>query len=215
METSSAMGAMLQAAIGPEPIRDLYAARVVGFRGRFSKERQMGHITTVGNVPKNQIQRYVIVPMQTDALNGEARDFWNRAGIWRVKGDELEEFAYPERTVLYVLAHSGRAVTYIADGEGTTMTAEGLVDYLVSWNLSPRILAVKIWACFTGINGFAQEVKAKFLELNKGYNPIVMGYNEMTGGPFDQGDRQKHVFQDNNGNKGPVMGRASLHRTIF
>jgi hypothetical protein len=66
------------------------------------------------------------------------------------------------------------------------------------------------------VNGFAQTVKAKFLAKNLGYNPIVVGYNEVTGGPKDLGDEpHKHVFQEDGAERGPLIGRASAHRTIF
>jgi hypothetical protein len=160
----------------------------------------------------------VIVPWYDDALWAEARDFWEPAGIWRVKRSELaEDITQPHKTVLYVLAHSGRGVSLIASNDGETLSAEQLVRFLVDGGLPSQILAVKIWACFSGVNGFAQEVKAKFLAEQKGYNPVVVGYNEVTGGPKDvANDPHKHVFQlgpDNT--RGPVIGRASAHRNIF
>jgi hypothetical protein len=177
----------------------------------------MGHITNVTGLKKEEIYRYVITPMGGEKLQAEARDFWEPSGIWRITAGKLRKIKHPEKTVLYVLAHSGRSVSHIADSQGGTMTAQDLVDYLVGNELPPRILAVKIWACFTGVNGFAQEVKAKFLEKNMGYNPIVVGYNELTGGPGDiANDPHKHVFQEApGGQKGPVIGRASANRTIY
>ena len=182
------------------------------------KGELMGHLTTLTGLDKSELLRYVITPMWGDGLREEARDFWEgQARIFRVKASELsEDITQPQKTILYVLAHSGRGVTKIADNEGEMMTAGELVEYLIDNGLPPRILAVKIWACFTGINGFAQEVKAKFLEANKGYNPVVVGYNEVTGGPSDTlGSPHKHVFQENGNQRGPLIGRASQHRTIF
>jgi hypothetical protein len=108
-------------------------------------------------------------------------------------------------------------VTFIGSSDGEKLSAEQLVNNLVEYGLPNRILCIKIWACFSGINGFAQEVKAKFLAVNKGYNPIVNGYNEVTGGPGDlANDKHKHVFQlGPNNTRGPLIGRASAHRSTF
>jgi len=176
----------------------------------------MGRLTQqLGTKPR----QFVIVPFDDDTLKAEARDFWEPAGIYRTKLSEFEDdMTQPQRTVLYVLAHSGRGVSFIASTGGEKLSAEQLVKYLADGGLPSQILAVKIWACFSGVNGFAQEVKAKFLALEKGYNPIVVGYNEITGGPKDiaANDLHKHVFQlGPNNTRGPVIGRASANRNIF
>ena len=152
--------------------------------------------------------QFVIVPWYDDTLVREARDFWAPAGIYRVKQSELaEDIKQPQKSVLYVLAHSGRDVSYIVSTQNEKLSAEQLVRYLVDGGLPSRILAVKIWACFSGVNGFAQEVKAKFLAEQKGYDPIVVGYNEGTGSPFGQPDnKSKHVYQVGpNGQRGALI----------
>ena len=177
----------------------------------------MGYLTTNAGVKKEELRHFVLVPFHSKSLRGEARDFWERKGIFRTTFGELaDDITMPEKTVLYVLAHSGRDVSHIA-GDDETLSAGELVDQLVENGLPPKILAVKIWACFTGVNGFAMEVKAKFIAKQKGYNPIVVGYNEITGGPFDMGDEpHKHVFQEGQGGtRGALIGRACAHRTIY
>ena len=163
--------------------------------------------------------RLVHVPFPYDEeLWGEARDHWEPAGIYRTKRSEIaEDIRYPEKTVLYILAHSGAGVAFLGSSEGERISAEQLVKDLVEYGLPNKILCVKIWACFSGVNGFAQDVKAKFLAEKKGYNPIVVGYNEVTGGPGDLGDeKHKHVFQlGPNSTRGPLIGRASAHRSTF
>jgi len=175
----------------------------------------MGRLTQqLGEKPR----QFVIVPFYDEKLVAEARDFWQPAGIYRTTRDELaEDIAQPQKTVLYVLAHSGRDVKYIASNGGEKLSAEQLVRYLVDGGLPPRILCVKIWACFSGVNGFAQEVKAKFLDEKKGYAPIVVGYNEGTGSPYGQADdKSKHVYQAGpGGQRGALIGLASGHRNIF
>lgn len=162
---------------------------------------------------------FVHVPFPYDEeLWGEARDHWERAGIFRSKRSELAgDIVKPRETVLYILAHSGQGVSEIASSDGDKLSASELVDYLIEYDLPSDILCLKIWACFSGVNGFAKEVKMHFLGKNKGYNPIVVGYNRIIGGPFDQGDEHKHAFQEGPtpGSRGPVIGRASANRTVF
>lgn len=178
----------------------------------------MGYLTVTAGVKKENLRHFVLVPFYSKSLRGEARDFWEKKGIFRTSFDDLaDDITMPDRTVLYVLAHSGRNVDIIAGDDEETLSATELVDKLVEHGLPPKILAVKIWACFTGINGFAMEVKAKFLARQMGYSPIVVGYNEVTGGPFDLGDEpHKHVFAEGvGGTRGDLIGRASQHRTIY
>lgn len=178
----------------------------------------MGSITLLHGVKKEEIRRYVITPFHDKGLKAEARDHWEDKGVWRVAADELAtDIKQPEKSVLYVLAHSGRGVSFIAGGKDEKMEAGELVDYLIESGLPPKILAIKIWACFSGVNGFAQEVKARFLAAKKGYNPVVVGYNEATCGVNDiANDPHKHVFEATlGGQRGALIGRASQHRTHF
>jgi hypothetical protein len=182
------------------------------------RRAQMGRLTQqLGKKPR----QFVIVPWPYDEeLWGDARDFWEKAGIYRSKAKELAEDCgkEPQNTVLYVLAHSGQGVSFIGTSGSERMSAGQLVRYLVDNGLPSQILAVKIWACFTGVNGFAQEVKAKFLAEQKGYNPIVVGYNHGTGGPLSEAadDKHKYVYAVGaGGGRGALIGRGSAHQTIF
>jgi hypothetical protein len=178
----------------------------------------MGYMTAIAGVKKEDLRHFVLVPFYSKSLRGEARDFWEKKGVFRTTFSELaDDITTPEKTVLYVLAHSGRDVSYIAGDADEKMSATELVDELVGGGLPPKILAIKIWACFSGVNGFAMEVKAKFIAKKMGYNPIVVGYNEVTGGPYDQGDQpHKHVFQEGpHGARGDLIGRASQHRSVY
>ena len=190
----------------------------------------MSHLKYLVKGGKDAIQRFIMTPFEEDhELTYEMVAMWdpqafkNQYRIKAIKAEHLKrKIADPEKSVLYVLAHSGSGATTISAKSGGEMEPKELVDFLVKNGLPEKILAIKIWACFSGMNGFAQAVRSEFLKLNRGYNPIIIGYTEALGGRGDTDDeernatRAKHVWEVNSaGERGRNLGRARDYQAIF
>ncbi|MEO5831668.1 MAG: hypothetical protein ABIQ36_13970 [Rhodanobacter sp.] len=142
----------------------------------------MGQLTATTGVKKEARLRFVLVPFFSTGRRGEGRDFRDGKDTNRTNFLDLaDDITTPEKSVLDVLAHSGRGVSEISGDADEKLTANELVDRLVESGLPPKSLAIKSWACFSGVNDFAMQERARFTEIKRGYNPTVVGCNEVTG----------------------------------
>lgn len=189
----------------------------------------MAHLRYLVQGGKAALQRFVTTPFfDNKQLKSEIIEHWQLDPVYCGKkfeilgpeddfGDEIHSASF---SVLYIVAHSGRAATHIGDSDGNKKTAEQLVGWLVDRNLPKDLLCLKIWACYSGSNGFAREVKTR---LNQhGYKTIVVGYTEATGGPNDMGTSKleeqrahKHVWEEENGQRGNMLSRGKYAQAIF
>jgi hypothetical protein len=185
----------------------------------------MGHLKYIVVGGKDAIQRFVTTPFLTDPdLCHEIVECWsphhegNSVFTIISSPDKLgKKISQPRASVLYIVAHSSPGVAVIGGRGGETWDARKLADWLTkSENPLPKtMLAVKIWACYSGSNGFARDL-AEELSAD-GYNTIVVGYSKATGGRGDLGDKpHKHVFElDPGGARGQLIGRAKHFQKIF
>jgi hypothetical protein len=198
----------------------------------------MAHLWKLVEGGKQTLKRFVTTPFPKDQkLVQELDDFWRKSTIYdeesggqfnRPKFHVLEpdlkdqgfaDITAPEKSVLYIVGHSNVGINYIG-GDGGKMDAMALTEWLTKrkpcGRLPLKLLAIKVWACFSGSNGFARELRERLAA--RGYNNlIVVGYNAATGGPVDvEGSDHKHVWTLNEaGDKDAKISRAKKHQAIF
>lgn len=197
----------------------------------------MGHLEKLVLGGKANLRHFVTTPFPNDQdLQQELVDFWNKVrradpddgtGLFTVRkhvvldpdlnDSGFKDIQEPAKSVLYIIAHSGEGINFIGGGNERKSPAD-LADWLTERKhpLPFAMLAIKVWACFSGCNGFAQSLSN--IMAQRGFNRlIVVGYNAATGGPFDlDDDEQKHVWTVNaHGKRDQVISRASQSQAIF
>jgi len=198
----------------------------------------MAHLSKIVAGGKDSLRRYVATPFPTDQqLVQELDDFWRKSTIYdedsggqfsdpkfHVLEPDLNDRGFaditsPQKSVLYIVGHSNLGINYIG-GAGERMDAIALTAWLTkrkpNGRLPLNLLAIKVWACFSGSNGFARDLQGCLAAC--GYNKlIVVGYNAATGGPVDvEGSDHKHVWTlTEDGKRDEKISRAKKQQAIF